>query len=65
MLFRFREAQAAELGVVNIHTMRRPKLASTVQNMQEAERWRYQVITEISRKISQIQNGCSFSRTKN
>lgn len=57
MLFRFREAQAAEVGVVNIRTMRRPKVASTVDSIQEAERWRYQVINEISRKVAQIENG--------
>ena len=36
---------------------RRPYLASDCDNLQEAEKWRRQIIGEISRKVAQIQNG--------
>ncbi|RUS33745.1 Rab43 protein [Jimgerdemannia flammicorona] len=55
MLYRFREAQAAELGVVK-QRERRPHLASNVNNLGEAEKWRRQVISEVSRKVSKIQD---------
>ncbi|CAL1531675.1 unnamed protein product [Lymnaea stagnalis] len=35
---------------------RRPYLASDCDNLQEAEKWRRQIIGEISRKVAQIQN---------
>lgn len=56
MLYRFREAQAAELSVVK-QKERRPHLASEVNNLPEAEKWRRQVIGEVSRKVSKIQDG--------
>lgn len=36
---------------------RRPYLASQCDNLKDAERWRRQIIREISKKISDIQNG--------
>ncbi|GAM22084.1 hypothetical protein SAMD00019534_052590 [Acytostelium subglobosum LB1] len=35
---------------------KRPHLASLCENLTEAERWRHQIIREMSRKISEIQN---------
>lgn len=38
-------------------SQKRPFLATEVENLPEAERWRAQIIKEISRKVSNIQNG--------
>lgn len=54
MLFRFRASQAAELGIVDLGRTRRPKAPSTVDTVAMAERWRGQVVTEISRKVTKI-----------
>ncbi|CAO1632489.1 unnamed protein product [Parajaminaea phylloscopi] len=56
MLYRFREAQAAELGISRPRNQRRPRLASSVQDLRECERWRGEVLKEISRKVSRIQD---------
>ncbi|KAJ3294295.1 NineTeen Complex (NTC) component [Borealophlyctis nickersoniae] len=55
MLYRFREAQAAELGFSKKQE-RRPFLASDCDNLKDAEKWRGQVIREISKKVSKIQD---------
>eukprot|EP00123_Amoebidium_parasiticum_P008203 comp18643_c1_seq1/m.20269 comp18643_c1_seq1/g.20269 ORF comp18643_c1_seq1/g.20269 comp18643_c1_seq1/m.20269 type:complete len:282 (-) comp18643_c1_seq1:76-921(-) len=54
MLSRFRRAQDAELG--KIVDNKRPFLASECHKLPEAEKWRNQIIREISKKVSQIQN---------
>lgn len=56
MLYRFREAQAAELGLGKRRD-RRPGFAGTVNTITEAEKWRRDILSEISRKISKIQDG--------
>ncbi|KAL9932729.1 hypothetical protein V8E36_008428 [Tilletia maclaganii] len=56
LLYRFREAQAAELGLMTRTPAHRPRLASSVQSVKEAERWRGEVMREISRKVSKIQD---------
>ena len=58
MLYRFREAQAAELGIRTGPKagQRRPRLASSVKDIRECERWRGDVLREISRKVSKIQD---------
>jgi pre-mRNA-splicing factor ISY1 len=63
MLYRFREAQAAELGL-GTRADRRPKMASACKSLRECERWRGEILREISRKVSKIQDGAclSFSR---
>ncbi|KAJ2317326.1 NineTeen Complex (NTC) component, partial [Coemansia sp. RSA 2681] len=53
MLFRFREAQSIELGLSKPKE-RRPHLASQANTLDEAERWRRDVISEISRNVSKI-----------
>ncbi|KAJ3180442.1 NineTeen Complex (NTC) component [Geranomyces variabilis] len=55
MLYRFREAQNAELGLGN-KTERRPYLASEVNTLKEAEKWRRQLIGDVSKKVSKIQD---------
>ncbi|CAO0790801.1 unnamed protein product [Mucor circinelloides] len=55
MLYRFREAQAAELGGGKMR-LRRPGFAGVVNTVQEAEKWRRDILSEISRKISKIQD---------
>ncbi|KAF2086444.1 Isy1-like splicing factor [Saccharata proteae CBS 121410] len=55
MLFRFRAAQAADLGILDISRTRRPKLITAVDNISVCEKWRGQVLKEISRKVSKIQ----------
>ncbi|TRM63937.1 Isy1-like splicing factor [Schizophyllum amplum] len=55
MLYRFREAQAAELGL-GTRGDRRPRMASACKSMRECERWRGEILREISRKVSKIQD---------
>ncbi|KAI7852198.1 Isy1-like splicing factor [Circinella umbellata] len=55
MLYRFREAQAAELGLVR-KKERRPAMASNVDTVGECEKWRRQILGEVSRKVSKIQD---------
>ncbi len=57
MLYRFREAQSASLGLSSSSkNVRRPRLASSVTSLKECEKWRGDVIREISRKVSKIQD---------
>ncbi|KAG2118304.1 Isy1-like splicing factor [Suillus clintonianus] len=55
MLYRFREAQAAELGL-GTRADRRPKMASGCKSLRECERWRGEILRELSRKVSKIQD---------
>ncbi|KAI8886403.1 Isy1-like splicing factor [Backusella circina FSU 941] len=55
MLYRFREAQAAGLGLAKRRD-RRPAFAGVVDSVPEAEKWRRDLLSEISRKISKIQD---------
>ncbi|KAJ1831956.1 NineTeen Complex (NTC) component [Coemansia sp. RSA 2711] len=54
MLYRFREAQSLEQGLSRSSKERRPYLASQANTLEEAERWRRDVIREISRDVSKI-----------
>lgn len=73
MLFRFREQQAADLGIIdagrtrwveceqcllyrNAYFSRRPKVITEVNSIPSCEKWRGQVVKEISRKVSKIQD---------
>jgi pre-mRNA-splicing factor ISY1 len=56
MLFRFREAQAADLGIIDAGRTRRPKVITEVASIPTCEKWRGQVLKEISRKVSKIQD---------
>jgi hypothetical protein len=58
MLYRFREAQSVELGLGNrVKGERRPRMASAVSSLRECERWRGDIMRDISRKVSKIQDG--------
>ncbi|KAI0130153.1 Isy1-like splicing family protein [Xylariales sp. AK1849] len=56
MLFRFREAQAADLGIIDAGRARRPKMITEVDSIPSCEKWRGQTLKEISRKVSKIQD---------
>ncbi|KAI0019951.1 Isy1-like splicing factor [Xylariomycetidae sp. FL0641] len=56
MLFRFREAQAADLGIIDAGRARRPKAITEVTQIPACEKWRGQVLKEVSRKVSKIQD---------
>ena len=54
-LSRWRQAKLAEEGL-DTKNERRPFLASECSNLKDCERWRVQIIREISKKVSSIQN---------
>ena len=56
MLFRFRESQAADLGILDAGRTRRPKKIFSIDSIPQCEKWRGQVLKEISRKVSRIQD---------
>ncbi|GMK55806.1 hypothetical protein CspeluHIS016_0208620 [Cutaneotrichosporon spelunceum] len=57
MLYRFREQQAVEMGLGDRRAGdRRPRVASSVSSLRECERWRGDIMREISRKVSKIQD---------
>lgn len=56
MLFRFRAAQAQESGLLPSASQRRPKATSTVSQIPLAEKYRGQILREVSRKITRIQD---------
>jgi pre-mRNA-splicing factor ISY1 len=53
-LARWRNLQLKEAGKLIVE--RRPNLASDEHNLKRAEKWRNQIIREIARKVTQIQN---------
>ncbi|KAJ7258214.1 Isy1-like splicing factor [Mycena rebaudengoi] len=55
MLYRFREAQAGELGL-GTRSDRRPRMASACKSLRDCERWRGELLREISRKVAKIQD---------
>ncbi|KAJ3192698.1 NineTeen Complex (NTC) component [Irineochytrium annulatum] len=55
MLYRFREAQAAEMGLGR-RFEKRPASVNMVQDFKEADRWRGNLIREIGRKVAKIQD---------
>lgn len=56
MLFRFRAQQASDLGILDINKTRRPKHISSIESIPTCERWRGQVLKEVSRKVTKIQD---------
>ncbi|KAJ7723193.1 hypothetical protein DFH07DRAFT_971678 [Mycena maculata] len=58
MLYRFREAQAAELGL-GVRGGQRKRMASACKSLRDCERWRGELLREISRKVAKIQDGLS------
>ncbi|RMJ27365.1 hypothetical protein PHISP_01745 [Aspergillus sp. HF37] len=55
MLFRFRAQQAAEVGIIDFGRTRRPKAITSVDSIPQCEKWRGQVLKEVSRKVTRIQ----------
>jgi len=55
-LARWRRGKEEEEGIVDKKNQRRPYLATECDNLSEAERWRGQVIREISKNVTAIQN---------
>ncbi|ODQ67912.1 Isy1-like splicing factor [Nadsonia fulvescens var. elongata DSM 6958] len=56
MLYRFSEQQAAEAGVIDINRTRRPRNIMEVDSVTMCEKWRGQVVRDISRKVTKIQD---------
>lgn len=57
MLYRFREQQAVDMGMGNrTRGDRRPRMASSVTSLRDCERWRGDILRDISRKVSKIQD---------
>lgn len=56
MLFRFREAQAADLGIIDAGRTRRPRMITEQDSIPACEKWRGQVLKDISRKVSRVQD---------
>lgn len=56
MLFRFRAQQAADMGIIDMGRTRRPKAITTVDSIPMCEKWRGQVLKEVSRKVTRIQD---------
>lgn len=60
VLQRFRDAQAAEFGMSGERKdRRRPRIVASVTTLTQAEVWRNDVIDELDRKITRIQNCAS------
>ena len=57
-LARWRAAKEAETGDKD----RRPYLASECNDLPKCEKWRLEIIREISKKVAQIQNGMLAKR---
>ncbi|GHJ87318.1 hypothetical protein NliqN6_3720 [Naganishia liquefaciens] len=56
MLYRFRQAQAIEMGIERPSSDRRPRMASSVSSLKDCEKWRGEIMRDISRKVSKIQD---------
>lgn len=56
MLYRFRQAKAMEMGLGGAHSDRRPRIAASCKDLRSCERWRGEILREISRKVTKIQD---------
>ncbi|KAK9896999.1 Isy1-domain-containing protein [Cystobasidium minutum MCA 4210] len=56
MLYRFRQAKAMEMGLGGAHSDRRPRIAASCKDLRQCERWRGEILREISRKVTKIQD---------
>jgi len=56
MLYRFRQAKAMEMGLSGGSGERRPRMASSCKDLRSCERWRGEILREISRKVTKIQD---------
>jgi hypothetical protein len=56
-LYKFREKQSVDMGMGDRQKGdRRPRMASSVTNLRDCERWRSDIMRDISRKVSKIQD---------
>lgn len=55
MLHRFQQQQANAAGLLDVGRTVRPTYISGVESLPQAEKWRSQVMKEISRKVTKIQ----------
>jgi pre-mRNA-splicing factor ISY1 len=54
-LYKFKEKQSADMGMGDRQKGdRRPRMASSVTNLRDCERWRGDIMRDISRKVSKI-----------
>src|SRR6201992_4053945 len=56
MLFRSRAPQAGDLGILDTSRTRRPKVITSIDSIPVCEKWRGQVLKEVSRKVTRIQD---------
>ncbi|RMZ82434.1 hypothetical protein DV737_g2091, partial [Chaetothyriales sp. CBS 132003] len=56
MLYRFRATQASESGLLPTSSTRRPKAPSTVSTIPACEKFRGQILRDVSRKLLKIQD---------
>lgn len=48
--------QAMEMGLGGAHSDRRPRIAASCKDLRSCERWRGEILREISRKVTKIQD---------
>jgi len=61
-LYKFKEKQSVDMGMGDRQKGdRRPRMASSVTNLRDCERWRSDIMRDISRKVSKIQD-CTFKQ---
>lgn len=64
-LYRFRQVQAIEMNMpMNGPPEARPKTTAGVTSLRDCERWRKEIIRELDRRISKIQDCTSPSNTQ-
>ncbi|RMZ90587.1 hypothetical protein DV736_g2183, partial [Chaetothyriales sp. CBS 134916] len=56
MLYRFRATQASESGLLPTSSTRRPKAPSTIGTIPACEKFRGQILRDVSRKLLKIQD---------
>lgn len=61
-LDRFRQAKAIQYGLLAEPIDRRPKVVTGVTSLRLCERWRSDVIRDLNRKVSKIQD-CTYRMT--
>lgn len=64
-LYKFAEKQAVDMGMGDRRKGdRRPRMASSVTNLRDCERWRGEIMRDISRKVSKISDCMYFQQSR-
>ena len=64
-LYKFAEKQAVDMGMGDRRKGdRRPRMASSVTNLRDCERWRGEIMRDISRKVSKISDCMSPNQVR-